>query len=135
SALRVQGSGRSGAGRGLPFGITVFLLLAACAPPTPATERGGQQPGAEPAARKTIVFGAVAPINAFSLAEVGSGSAGRALTELWLQGLVTSGMKSQAPEPRIAAEMPTMDRGTMRIEPDGSMVVTWKLRNDVKWAD
>ncbi len=28
-----------------------------------------------------------------------------------------------------------MDRGTMRLEPDGSMIVTWKIRTDVKWAD
>ncbi len=69
------------------------------------------------------------------MAEVGSGGAGRALAELWLQGLVTSGMKTQAPEARIAAEVPSVDRGTMKVEPDGSMTVTWNLRRDVQWAD
>src|SRR5688572_20340254 len=116
-----------------------LVIWSACAPAprsSGTTAPSGQQPAGRPAGeRKTIVFGVTGQINAFSLAEVGSGSAGRALTELWLQGLVTSGMHSQAPEPRIAAEMPSMDRGTMGVDPDGSMTVTWKLRNDVKWAD
>jgi ABC-type transport system substrate-binding protein len=116
--------------------VAVFLVgLTACAPtPSPG---GGQAPpqSAGQGVKKTIVFGVTGQINAFSLAEVGSGGAGRALTELWLQGLVTSGMKTEAPEARIAAEVPSVERGLMRIEPDGTMIVTWPLRNDVKWAD
>jgi ABC-type transport system substrate-binding protein len=120
--------------------IIGFVLLAACAPPP--TQRSAQ-PGAapqsesnrQPTQRKTINFGVTGQINAFSLAEVGSGGAGRALAELWLQGLVTSGVKTQAPTPRIAAELPSLERGSMRVEPDGTMTVVWTLRNDVKWAD
>ena len=120
-----------------PFILALLVVVAACAPPPGGTRLpGDQQRGPQAAApRKSIVFGVQGQINAFSLAEVGSGGAGRALAELWLQGLVTSGMKTQAPEARIAAELPSVDRGTMRIEPDGTMSVTWKLRNDVKWAD
>jgi peptide/nickel transport system substrate-binding protein len=118
--------------------IAFLILFAACAP-TPGGSQsrpGDQQPSARaPAERKTIVFGVTGQINAFSLAEVGSGGAGRALAELWLQGLVTSGMKTQAPEARIAREVPSRERGSMRLEPDGTMTVTWSLRDDVKWAD
>jgi ABC-type transport system substrate-binding protein len=122
--------------RALPLAAGALVVLAACAPAAPTSgQRSQPSAGAAPGVKKTIVFGAIAPINAFSLAEVGSGSAGRALTELWLQGLVTSGMKSQAPEPRLAAEMPSLDRGTMRVDPDGTETVTWKIRTDVKWAD
>src|SRR5688572_16508640 len=121
---------------------TVLVVLAACAPATPAgTPPRAQSPAdqpsapAQPAARKTITFGVTGNIRSFSLSEVGSGGAGRALTELWIQGLVTSGMKTQAPEARIAAEVPSVDRGSMRVESDGTMTVTWKIRPDVKWAD
>jgi ABC-type transport system substrate-binding protein len=121
----------------LPVLALVVIALGACAPPAaPSAGRGAQSGEAQPqSARKVIVFGVAGPIPAFSLAEVGSGSAGRALTELWLQGLVTSGMRSQAPEPRIAAELPSIERGTLQMEPDGSMTATWRLRKDVKWAD
>src|SRR4051812_26171960 len=75
--------------------LALVLILAACAAP-PSSPGRQTEPGAAPAAataRKTIVFGVAGQINAFSLAEVGSGGAGRQLTELWLQGLVTSGLK------------------------------------------
>src|SRR6266496_3587700 len=119
----------------LPIAVTRVIVLNACAPAPPASQGSGQQPQAAPpaaAAKKTIVFGVRGTINSFSLAEVGSGGPGRALTELWLQGLVTSGTQSQAPEARIASEVPSVDAGTMRVEADGTMTVTWKIRPDVK---
>src|SRR5207248_2166751 len=98
-------------GRLTSFVAIVLVALAACAPAAPSSSppRGQTElqapPGAQPVgAKKTIVFGVTGQIKAFSLAEVGSGGAGRALTEMWLQGLVTSGLKTQAPEARIAAE-------------------------------
>lgn len=115
--------------------VAVLVALTACGAPTGRVSTDQPAASRDPAVRKTIVFGITGQIAAFSVAEVGSGGAGRALTELWLQGLVTSGMKTQAPEPRIAAELPSLERGTMQLEPDGAMTVTWKLRRDVKWAD
>jgi peptide/nickel transport system substrate-binding protein len=64
----------------------------------------------------------------------GSGS-GIQLQEIWLQSLVTSGFDSPAPEPRVAARIPSVEDGSVRLEPDGRMVVTWQLRPDVRWAD
>jgi hypothetical protein len=70
-----------------------------------------------------------APIPAFSYAFVGtSGGGTQSFNELWMQGLVTSAKTSPAPEPRIAAELPSIDRGTARVLPDGRMAVTWKIR-------
>jgi peptide/nickel transport system substrate-binding protein len=37
--------------------------------------------------------------------------------------------------PRLAAEIPSLDRNTWVVAPDGSMDVTWKLRPNVKWQD
>src|SRR4051812_23106676 len=131
--------------RPLTVMAAAIVVLAACAPasspPAPSTREssGGQAapPTAQaPAARKTIIVGIVVPFLAFSLADTQSGSgSGIQLQEIWLQSLVTSGVNTPAPEARIAAALPSLDNGTMRIEPDGRMTVTWRLRDDVKWAD
>jgi len=93
------------------------------------------QPAADPS-KKTITIGVTGAFAAFSVADTGNTSSGGiTLQELWLQSLATSAFNTPAPEARIAAELPSIERGTMRVEPDGRMTVTWKLRNDVKWAD
>src|SRR6185312_2722435 len=37
-----------------------------------------------------------------------------------------------APRPQLAVELPSTERGTWRVNPDGSMETVWKLRPDVK---
>jgi peptide/nickel transport system substrate-binding protein len=37
--------------------------------------------------------------------------------------------------PQLAAELPSLDNGTIRLLPDGRMETTWKLRPNVKWHD
>jgi peptide/nickel transport system substrate-binding protein len=38
-------------------------------------------------------------------------------------------------EARLAAEMPTIEKGTWQVNTDGTMDMTWKLRPNVKWHD
>lgn len=37
--------------------------------------------------------------------------------------------------PMLAAEIPSIEKGTWRVNPDGTMDTTWKLRPNVKWHD
>ncbi len=37
--------------------------------------------------------------------------------------------------PLLAAEIPTQENGGVMLRPDGGMVVTWRLRPNVKWHD
>jgi peptide/nickel transport system substrate-binding protein len=127
----------------------LLVVLTACAPSAPATapssaprDTSASVPSAPgPAStgdpsRKTITIGVTGAFNAFSVADTGNTSSGGvSLQELWLQSLVTSARDTPSPEPRIAVELPSIEKGSMRIEPDGRMTVTWKLRDDVKWAD
>ena len=118
-----------------------LVLLTACAPgtPGPSGDPSGTTAGAPSTgdpSRKTITIGVTGAFTAFSVADTGNtASGGVSLQELWLQSLVTSAYNTPAPEARIATELPSLERGSMRIEPDGRMTVTWKLRDDVKWAD
>src|SRR6185436_2727170 len=75
-------------------------------------------------------------IPAFSFAFLGtSGGGAQSFEEVWRQGLVTTGKTSTAPEARIAAELPSLERGTAALLPDGRLRATWRIRPEVKWAD
>jgi peptide/nickel transport system substrate-binding protein len=39
------------------------------------------------------------------------------------------------PLPDLATELPSVERGTWRVNADGTMETTWKLRPNVKWHD
>lgn len=51
-----------------------------------------------------------------------------------VEGLVVNDEKMN-PVPVLAAEIPTLANGGVRIRPDGGMDVTWKLRPGVRWHD
>ena len=49
-------------------------------------------------------------------------------------GLVVDDFSLTA-HPHLAAELPSAERGTWRVNADGSMETTWRLRPNVKWHD
>src|SRR4051812_42618231 len=51
-----------------------------------------------------------------------------------VEGLVTSDEKMNI-VPVLAAEIPTLENGGVKLRADGGMDVTWKLRPGVKWHD
>jgi ABC-type transport system substrate-binding protein len=118
--------------------IAALLFLSIACSPTVQTDpvsQAGQTN--ESAPRKTsAVLAVAATISSLSISFTGNGGGGGyAFTELYEQGLVTTGTTSTAPEPRIAAELPSLDKGTAQVMPDGKMRVTWKIRPEVRWAD
>ena len=51
-----------------------------------------------------------------------------------VEGLVTNDERMNV-VPVLAAEVPTLANGGVRVRPDGGMDVTWKLRPGVRWHD
>src|SRR5205823_8458027 len=120
--------------------IMASVLATACAAPGPNAPGPAGQPGsagAPVATQKTSATLAVsAVIPALSWAYAGTSQGGAySFAELYMQGLVTTGVTSSAPEPRIAVELPSLDKGTAQVLPDGRMRATWRIRPDAKWAD
>ena len=112
------------------------ILASACAAPAGPAGRSGQDVASGTARKTTAVLAVSANIPALSWAYAGtSGGGAYSFAEMYMQGLVTSGVATSAPEPRIAAELPSLDKGTAQMLPDGKMRVTWRIRPDVKWAD
>jgi peptide/nickel transport system substrate-binding protein len=116
--------------------VTCALLAASCAAPGPDPARPSADRAQSDQRKTTAVLAISAAIPAFSYGYLGtSGGGAQSFNELWIQGLVTSGKTSPAPEPRIAAELPSLDKGTAEVLADGKLRVTWKIRPEVKWAD
>src|SRR5207248_3147376 len=38
-------------------------------------------------------------------------------------------------DPQLALQKPALEQGTWRINPDGTMETTWKLRPNIRWHD
>jgi peptide/nickel transport system substrate-binding protein len=75
-------------------------------------------------------------IDAFSIAGSSTTSGGGlSYIEIHSQALFTSDKATGRPIPRLLAEHPSLDNGGLRVTDDGRMIATYKLRQDVKWAD
>jgi peptide/nickel transport system substrate-binding protein len=64
----------------------------------------------------------------------GPGTAAEHLFDLVHQSLVTYDDEAR-PVPRLARELPSLERGTWRVFDDGTMETVWRLRPDVRWHD
>src|SRR5437867_2052763 len=109
------------------------VAISACAPST-GPGGSGSAPAAAPQAPKNLTIGIATELGSFGDFAGGGGSGGgcgdcRAfandhLTEYRPDGIV---------EPRLAAEVPSLEAGSWKLNSDGSMDLTWKLRPHIKW--
>jgi peptide/nickel transport system substrate-binding protein len=116
-----------------------LLIVTACAPAGPARAPdadGARQSGAADSARQ-----AAAPKSltiAMGRDPEGFGphhSIDANITPLYVASLTRYKIWDGTAEPWLAAEAPSVARGTWKLLPDGRMETTWRLRRDVKWHD
>jgi peptide/nickel transport system substrate-binding protein len=65
---------------------------------------------------------------------LGGGSGARELTNVFNQHLVAI-TANGTPTPRLLAELPSLEQGTWKVQPDGTMETTYRLRSGVLWHD
>ncbi len=130
--------------RGLVFGLIALMLVIAvvgCTPKPVAEEPAAGEPVAEapaveePAAEKTSIT-ILIPDNpvAFNGINTDTGYE-QALGELVMLSLAETDPDGNI-IPELAAEIPTIENGGVIFDEETwSMTVTWKLREDVFWAD
>jgi peptide/nickel transport system substrate-binding protein len=119
--------------------LIVPMLLAACAPVTSPQSQGTQdsQPAPERARSgpKAIAVGMDEEIKSFwDSITLGGGSGSRELANVFNAHLVAI-TADGSPTPRLLTELPSVERGTWRVQPDGGMETTFKLRPDAFWHD
>ncbi|MBV8497368.1 MAG: peptide ABC transporter substrate-binding protein [Gammaproteobacteria bacterium] len=116
------------------LGLSAALLIAACsgAVPTPSSAPG--QPVPAPAAPKSLVVAILAEPQGFGEMFAGGKSGPEHLQAMVHRQLAQPDERGTY-RADIAAELPSQDRGTWQLFPDGRMDTTWQLRPNVLWHD
>ncbi|MBM2812251.1 MAG: hypothetical protein HW416_3010 [Chloroflexi bacterium] len=117
--------------------IALAALVVGCAP-APSRSGAGDDPGGQPraAAPKTLTM-AVENEPKFLAAGFGDSSADKAASNLRLalsQRLATFDDRGEL-LPMLAVELPSQERGTWVVRPDGTMQTTYRLQPGVTWHD
>lgn len=115
--------------------ITLGVILAACGPAT-----SGTTAGSDPAPRgpKTLNIALEdQPTTVVYAGRAGAGGITTARFERWhtFHAGLTQFSGQGDPQPHIAQRVPTVENGDWKVNPDGTMLVTWTLRPDVYWHD
>jgi len=114
--------------------ISIWLISgSACA--HQATTMGTQLDGGAPQTPKVLRIAQARPFTTFAdFIGVGTHGGGNSLFRNIAHDYLT--MKaSGAYEPKLAVEVPSVERGTWRINPDGTMDMEWRIHPNVKWHD
>jgi len=113
--------------------LLVLAVAAACAPAAPEKAAGALAEPQQPRAPKvvTVAFGRlVTAVEVF-----GGGVTGRQSIMPLIHNLVVYERNYQEWVPQLALEKASVDRGTWKINPDGTMEMTWKFHPNIRWHD
>jgi peptide/nickel transport system substrate-binding protein len=114
-----------------------FAVALACAPPPSAERVGSGTDQAGPRGPKVITIAILREPPSFhrDLNQGTGATGGNTQVQSIPQNYLTVQTDRGVFEAQLAAEQISTDRGTWRLNPDGSMDTTWKLRPNTKWHD
>ncbi|HEY3118342.1 MAG TPA: peptide ABC transporter substrate-binding protein [Chloroflexota bacterium] len=112
--------------------VASFVLLAACSPATSSPSSAPPEGAAGTPSRVTIAIGAELDNLATKL-ETGNTFASE-FNFLSNSPLAVRNERGVA-IPLLAAELPSQEKGTWTVKPDGTMTTNWKLRPNAQWHD
>src|SRR2546428_8434463 len=118
----------------MALAAAVVMVFTACAP-APSTSPAGGAASSSPPAHKTLTIAYVQEppnIEGFS-GEAGRGGSGP--VKYMVHDYLVHEDDRPAYEPHLAVESPSVEKGTWRLNADGSMDVTWTLKPNIKWHD
>lgn len=116
--------------------VALALMLLGCTGPGPIVDRQGQDGSTASATRKALTISLEGEINALATELDASGVSGlSSYLHDFLHNYVTVRGDNDEVLPQLATELPSLDKGTWKVLPDGRMEVTWRLRQGVLWHD
>src|SRR5713226_9035274 len=116
--------------------FTLIAVVGAGCSSAPTGSRAQGASGSGSSGQPKILVAAVNedPKNWWEGVNGGGGGGSRELSHFVNQYLASIGPDG-TPSPRLLAELPSVEKGTWRVLPDGTMETTYKLRPDAKWHD
>ena len=121
----------------LPLLLAVVIGLTACSPGAERTTGPSQPAGAQAPGQKKVLTVAmqVEPTAFIRNLHTGiQGDTGREQQHM-LHDQLAIEIEYDTYYPQLAVELPSIEKGTWRVNPDGTMDTTWKLKPNVKWHD
>jgi peptide/nickel transport system substrate-binding protein len=122
--------------------LVLTVLISACASPqpNPASPGAVSQPSAAPKRVVAAINGTAQSVYARLVAgAAGAAAGGQVLGSDVLRQLVGSGLSVEDStgemRPLLAEAIPTVENGQWKVSADGSMELTWKIRDGAVWHD
>jgi len=110
--------------------LAVAATSAGCAG-VPAAPGGQVSTAPRQAERKALVIAEGREVDSM----LSFGNTDNEATEMAHAGLVVRNAVTFQEEPWLAEERPSIEKGTWRVNPDGTMVTTYRLRPNILWHD
>lgn len=116
--------------------VAALVLLTACAPSQGASTAAGPAQVAQPAPEKSMTIAVSREITSFdeSISGTTGGGAYQHARAVAYDGLMSS-QTDGTYELRLATKQPTLENRDWVVNADGSMDMTWHVRQDAKWHD
>ena len=115
--------------------LGLAMLTVGCAPPLQTSVQPQQGVQEKPASKKVITMADSYEPKAITETFV----VGKQTTNNNIKAIVNDNLlktlQFQVYEPQLALELPSIEKGTWKVNGDGTMETTWKLRPNVKWHD
>src|SRR5438067_819778 len=123
--------------RSAPMALLLITLLTACAAPSQRASGApeGQAPPSQPTGPKRVVTAMVnQPLVWVERLRNGPRWGGWNLYELTSAGMTLLDNQGEL-QPQLVESVPSLDNGLWKVNPDGTMETTWKLKPNLKWHD
>lgn len=114
---------------------TALVMLAGCSGRTGQVEQSAARPGTIQSPKLLTVGELREPATIFGFTGEGGSGGGAGTIGNLVHDSLTQLDAFSVGHPSLAVEVPSVERGTWRINPDGSMDVTWNLKQGVRWQD
>ena len=116
---------------------TLLAVLSACGPATPGAPGASGRVAQPPAPRVLTIVVEVEPADlGISIGATTSGTgAGAAHARQIVHNTLAVEVDFDDYRPQLAADLPSLEKGTWRLNADGTMETTWRIRPNAMWHD
>jgi peptide/nickel transport system substrate-binding protein len=116
--------------------MMAVLLLGACAPASPGQPGGSNGAEQPPAQRKVLTLAANRELLTFAdFVGYGTSGGGNRTVRYIAHDYLVAEDEVRDVHPQLAIEVPSVEKGTWRVNADGTMDTVWKIPANVKWHD